>query len=195
MSYGDPVLFLSNVRCSTEGCTSMAYRVIQSGTDRSLSAHCHNHKKEPAENDRKMVTWSLGGSARYVQKVVFPDLDELRSDRRGIIAEFHTFRGVDAGLSLVHSLISLLGGSFHVDSPVSPGEKCDCWVREEILNNCTVVSIHHKYWGPDQIDCLKEMVKALARLHNWVIEGNGCGLLDSLAELAPEPKRRKRRSK
>jgi len=195
MSWGDPRTFLSNVGCSTEGCTSMAVRVIQSATNGRITAHCNSHKAEPDLVAGEMSAWGFGGAVRYVQKVVFPGLDELRFDRRGTIVEFHMFREIGhAGLTMLYSLISLLSGSFHVDTPTATGEVCDCWVRSEIryVGGPQVVSVHHKYWGQDQIDCFKEMVKALARLHNWVIEGDGCGLLDALAELAPEKPRRRR---
>ena len=201
MSFNPNRLFLGDIRCTTEGCTNRAYDLYQDESSRQLKAACTQHKppkKDGEEVPPSLTNWSISGGdgCKLIESVVIHALDEYRTDRRGRIATFNIKEGVRGSWSarrvieLAQILISTLQSGYAFDAPGREGEQSDCWIRDEI----NTVSIGHKYWSQPQVDCFRELIRALARHHGWELQGMTNGLLEDLvAETTKKTKRKRSR--
>ena len=201
MSFNPNRLFLGDIRCTTEGCTNRAYDLYQDESSRQLKAACTQHKppkKDGEEVPPSLTNWSISGGdgCKLIESVVIHALDEYRTDRRGRIATFNIKEGVRGSWSarrvieLAQILISTLQSGYAFDAPGREGDHSNGTARDEI----NTVSIGHKYWSQPQVDCFRELIRALARHHGWELQGMTNGLLEDLvAETTKKTKRKRSR--
>lgn len=119
----------------------------------------------------------------YITGVTFHKLQK-KCDRRGVIATFDLEQVPNweyvqhLALHLLWRITSLLSEHYNprtheeISDRYYMSEGNDCWIAKDV--EAYKIRVSHKYWSEAQIECFKEMIISLAKLHEWKVVDEAC---------------------
>ena len=152
-------------------CTETAHKAGEKLKDLAVAYPCGIH-----------VTWEL------VTKVRLHKLDMNVHDRRGTIVTL-TMKEIPnvelAAAECVQALQFLMffGSQYGIHKLGDEGEQNHTWVNVESWEKPIVGHITHKYIGEDEIECIRDSARILARRWKWELQDDTLSTLDQLAKV------------
>lgn len=180
-------LYRGDLKCSEPKCRGSGF-IIEPAGEGLYKAWCGSHRPEGIWDRAEMVETCISAHWDDVTTVTIHELKPC-SDRRGDIITVQ-MKDVENVKMMIRGAVEVLqfltfmsNDRYPIRSLGKDGEDNDSWIFTSYpWDRPAKARIHHKYWGDNQIEKIRQVTRMMAKIHGWELIDETVPLLDRLVQ-------------